>query len=230
MLPTNLFTREILEDLRRRRSLVFKFTLPVVLMLPFALVNMDGAVRASGLPLIVLFLGVLGTSVGLAKLRESKMSDRLAALPVSRRRMIFQHLGANILMDGLEVVLPASIIIYSLGVAGNGLLLVICSLILSLIMANAIGSLLAMISGGSGEVHLYSGIAVLVFASASGLFFRDLPAGMSILTDFMPFASLSAALMQDPIGSVGWQLAGSTLLTSLFLSLVWLFAPRFFRS
>ena len=198
-------------------------------MLPFVLVGMDVSVKASGLPLIVLFLGVLGTSVGLTRLKENKMVERLAALPLSRRRMIFEHLAANVLMDGLQSVIPAALIIYSFGLTGMDLLFVAFALILSIILANAVGSLLAMVSGGSGEVHLYSGMAVLVLAATSGLFFRDLPEGMSTVSGLMPLSLLSGALTGTPMNDVGWHIAGSVILTLTVVVLVWQFAARFFR-
>jgi hypothetical protein len=225
--PDDLLRLELLQDLRRRRSLALKFILPAVLVLPFALLDMPDGLRANGLPLIVLFLGVLGSSVGLARLKESRLSERLATLPIARRRMALEYLGANVAMDGLQVLAPTLIMVVALGTGAILLASVALALMLSLVFANGLGMLISMVAGGSGEVHLYSAVAVLVVAGVAGLFFPEMPEGMGTLANVLPFNYLAQSLLGAE--GLALQAIACSVVTALVVALAIYASPRFFR-
>jgi len=194
MMAHNLFWIELIEDTRRRRSLLLKFAIPIILVLPFTLGQVSSAVRFSGLPLIVLFLGVLGSSVGLSGLKDRGLLERLSALPVSRRRMVGDYLMANVFMDALQMTVPALVLGISFRLDAGAVSLTILGLALCLLFANGVGVLMALAAGGSGEVHLYSAICVLGVAGMSGLFFGHASGSMDMIASSLPFALLKDGL------------------------------------
>jgi|GEM_PF-737676 len=227
MKPDSLFWVELIEDLRRRRSLVLKFVIPVVFVIPFMLPQVPSAVRESGLPLIVLFLGVLGSSVGLSGLRERGMLERLSVLPVPRARMVGEYLAANVSMDALQIAAPALILMLVFKLDSVSAFIAVIGLGLCLLFSNAIGVVMAVAAGSSGEVHLYSAMCVLGIAGLSGLFFQS--DAMSAVSSLMPFG-----LLKDGLSGPGFArldgIVAPLAVTLLIIAAALVWSPRLFRN
>ncbi len=226
--PDSMFWVELIEDLRKRRALVLKFALPIVLVLPFTLDSISFSVRLAGLPLIALFLGVLGSSVGLSNLREHGILERLSALPVPRAKMVGGYLAANVTMDALQIALPAAILGSAFAIPMGSAALVAIALLLCLVLANAVGVLMATVAGGSGEVHLYSAVCVLGLAGVSGLFFT---AGgtMEAIAGALPFRLLKDGLAGTSLEAGAAHILGSLTVTLIVAVVATVWSSRLFE-
>lgn len=223
MRADSLFWIELIEDTRKRRSLALKFILPVILVLPFTLDQVSSTVRHSGLPLIVLFLGILGSSVGLSNLKDRGLLERLSTLPVSHTRMVRDYLLANSVMDALQVVAPSMILLVAFELDAETIALTGIGVALCIIFANGFGVLMAAAAGSSGEVHLYSAVCVLGIAGLSGLFFAHGTGAMDIVAAGLPFGLLKDGLAGSSFGDQAGHLLASGAVTALVLAgaLVW---------
>ncbi len=223
----SVFAREILEDVSKRRSLFLKFLLPIILILPFVLVKMPSAVQGSGLPLIALFLGVLGSAVGIARLRDTKLLERLAILPLSPRRVMLESLAANALMDTLQLLIPTWIVVATIGWNGSGAVIIVFLLLCTVVVSNALGMVVAGLAGGSGEVHLFSSLAVLAVAGGSGLFMQMSDGALAAMT--LSPASLLSRAISTGIDNLGPSLVATITTTVLSVIAVVALARRTVR-
>ncbi len=114
------------------------------------------------------------------------MLQRLSVLPTSPRALVLGYLMANAAMDALQLALLTAIVI-SLG-AGGAAIVLIC-LGAAIVAANALGLIVAVLAGSSGEVHLFAAIAVLGAGGASGLFMPSVPPVLGAVLPFTPLAS-----------------------------------------
>jgi len=227
--PDSLLHIELMEDLRSRRSLVLKLLLPVILVVPLTITSVPEAVRLAGLPLIALFLGVLGASVGLTRLKEQGLTERLGATPVPRARMIRQYLLANAAMDGVQMLVPAIIVIASVNLGLSAVALVAAALALSIFLANALGVLVSAVAGGSGEVHLFSALCVLGVAGISGLFSGEGGSILKVVSEALPFGLVGQGLANTGFGEASVSLLVSFHVTIFTIAGVTRVSGRIFR-
>jgi hypothetical protein len=225
MRPDRLWKKEILEQTRKRRSCVVKFVLPLVLTLPLLLPHVPETVRGDAFTLLLIFIGVFGAAVGLIRARESGMMVRLAMLPVSPVRITGEYLLAHSLFDGLQFLVPLLLITtpwtrnpFTLPLLGFTFLLVILA-------ANAIGGMVAVAAGSSGEGHLLAVLAVLGVVGLSGLF-RGL--GGTDPGLFLPFYYFRAVLLSSAIPVTGVFL--STVAGLALFAGALLISPRLFTA
>ncbi|HOI12428.1 MAG TPA: hypothetical protein PLG75_01140 [Methanoculleus sp.] len=219
MHPDSFFRKEILEDLRNRRGLFMKFALPAALLLPLILVDAPVSLQAAGITVAVIFSGVFGSSIGLVRIRESGMLDRMAVLPVSPRRLTAGYILANALLDGAQIAVPLAAFLLVHPPAAEGVLFAVVSFASAVVAANALGVLVAVAPGSSGEGHLYAVITVMAAIALSGLV-APAPYAQGLL----PFWYLYAALLAAPGAFVL-----SPLLAALLLGAVLAVSPVLFR-
>ncbi len=215
MRPDSLFWKEIIADLRDRRGLFFKFALPAALLLPLILADLPVSMPAAGITVAVVFSGVFGSSIGLVRLRESGMLERMAMLPVSSRRLTAGYLLANALLDGAQVAVPlvAFLLVHPPVAPG-----VAVSFASAVVAANALGVIVAAIPGSSGEGHLYAIVTVMAAIALSGLV-TPAPYAQGLL----PFWYLYAALLATPGASVLSPVLTGVILGSALVISPWLF-------
>ena len=146
---------------------------------------------------MIIFLGIFSSAVGLIQLRESKMLERLAILPISTKKIIIEYLFATICFDIFKLIIPF-IVLIGLNPENFRIIniswLIIC-FISSISVANSFGILVALISGSSGEGHLYAIITVIVLSVISGIFPLILPKVFSFTQIILPFQYLSNSLL-----------------------------------
>jgi len=230
MLPSTLLQKELLEDLRGRKALVMKFLLPLVLLSPLLLERVPPHVRAGGMAVAVLFTGAFGSAVGLVQLRDSKMLERLAALPLSPSRLVSEYLLANALFDGVQLLAPLALIAFSGHPRLAALAWPLACYVMALLAANALGVLVALVSGSSGEVHLYAALTVLLVGGLSGVFTPSMPGLLESLSLLSPFRHLADVLLYA-WGQTSPHLLALPLFSTLALLLVIaLLAPRLFKA
>ncbi len=193
------------------------------------LADVPVSMRAAGLAGAVIFIGVFGSSVGLIRIRESRMLERLAMLPAPPHRFIGEYIFANALLDGVQLLVPVGIfLVVSHALAGSALCILIC-FAAAVVAANALGLLVAIAAGSSGEGHLYAIVTVMAVFIVSGFV---TPAGMAFLAGIgsaLPFgylygAMLGAGTAPDPLTVI---LAPLTALILCGIALA--VSPRLFR-
>jgi hypothetical protein len=162
MLPGRLWQKEILANLRDRRALGMKLLLPLALLSPLMLERVPAHVRSGGLAVAVLFVGTFGSAVGLVRLRESRMLERLAVLPQSSARLLGEYMLAGVLFDGFQMLAPLVAVAILGGLATSRIPGLIACYLVALVTANALGVLAALVASSSGEVHLYAALIVLL--------------------------------------------------------------------
>ncbi|HME54569.1 MAG TPA: ABC transporter permease [Candidatus Lokiarchaeia archaeon] len=194
LLPHNLFHKEVIENIKNRKSIIMKFLVPLVLLSPVAFINMPAYVKSGILAFMILFLGVFGSSVRIVRLREQKITERLAVLPIKPSILIMHYILANSLVDSLQL-LPPMLLIFILGIPGIAAIAWVLMLyVLAVFAANMIGVIIALVAGSSAEVHLYAMIVTLGIAVMSGSFFT-LPGILNFIGLFSPFRSFSDSLL-----------------------------------
>lgn len=169
MLPDCIWKEELLEDLSSRRSLALKFLIPAALLLPVAILpQIPLDIKTIIMGASVLFIGVFGSAIGLLRIRESGMGERLAALPIPPRDMALQYILANSLSDGAQLAVPLAAFVFFSG-AEVALLPLLASFAMMLIAANSIGAIVAAFSGSAAEGHLLSMIALVAVGIPSAM-------------------------------------------------------------
>jgi len=195
MLPSRLWQIEILEDIKNKKALILKFLLPLFFLSPLMTARLPENLKAVFFSLAVLFIGTFGSAVGLVRLRESKMLERLAILPKSRSILVSDYILSNAIFDILQMFAPLAVITLLGGPQPLRVLLVFICYITAILSANALGVLVSLITSSSGEVHLYAILTVLFIGGLSGLFI--LPTHGSLTTAFamLPFRQLADSLI-----------------------------------
>lgn len=193
MMPDNLLRKELMEDFRSRKALALKFLIPALLLLPPILVSaIPPGMKASILPLSLLFVGVFGSSIGLLKTRESGMGERLSSLPVPSYSMVAQYILANAFSDGLQLALPFAAFVF-LTAPPVDMPLLLIAYVSVLVAANSLGALVALLADSAGEGHLYSVLMVMAVGLLSGVFMDGGIIGL--LSALSPLRSLHSALL-----------------------------------
>lgn len=218
MHPDSFWKKEILEDLRNRRGFFLKFVLPAALLLPLILADVPISLQAVGITVAVIFSGVFGSSIGLVRIRSSGMLERMAMLPVSLRRLTAGYILANALLDGAQVAIPLSVFLLVHPPAPEGVIFTAVSFASAVVAANALGTLVAVIPGSSGEGHLYAVVTVMAAIALSGLI-APVPHTQGLL----PFWYLYAALLATPGAFALSPVLAGLLLGSVLVVSPWLF-------
>ncbi len=196
MLPGCLFEKELLEEWKSRKGLVIRLVLPLFVLAP--LVFAPPGPRASGFVIGVLFIGVFGSSIGLARIRESGMLERLIILPIPPSRLLVDYVLANSVADLLQLVVPFLVVLGSGSPDPLQSVVLPIFFVSAVIAANAIGTLIPLASGSSAEVHLASFVAVL---AAFGISTPALPLVYTV-GQFLPFGALSVGFQTVWNGSL----------------------------
>ncbi len=230
MLPNALWQEEIIEECKSRRSLITKLLLPMILVGPLALAWVPPAMRSGGMALAVIFIGIFGSSIGIVGLRDSKMLERLAVLPLHPAVVVSSYILGRSIFMGIQLALPLALIFFagqSRTVSMISISWVILSYVAALVSASALGTVVALISRSSGEVHLYAFLAVIAVAGLSGI----LPGTGSIVLAraISPFWQLSNTLLFSWGASDLYMPAAALISGAVILLIALLISPRLFQ-
>ena len=168
MLPDGFIKKEILEDLKNKKTLAIKMIMPLLLITPLAFSSLDIAMKAGGLMALVIFTGIFGSAVGFVKLKESKMLERIVNLPIPPWKITRDYIISNVIMDSTQMLIPFLLVLYSSTDNFQTAILSALALLSVMLVSNSLGVLVAFLSKSSGEVHLYSIIAVMLMVILSG--------------------------------------------------------------
>ncbi|MFX1339072.1 MAG: ABC transporter permease [Promethearchaeota archaeon] len=197
MKPNNFFQKELISFFKNKKALIIKFLLPFIFLLPVLVANISMSIKVEIFIVMIIFLGIFSSAVGLIQLRENKMLERLAILPISTKKIIIEYLFATICFDIFKLIIPFIILIglNSENFSINYICWLIICFISSIGVANSFGILVALISGSSGEGHLYAIITVISLCVISGIFPLILPKFLSFVQIILPFHYLSNSLL-----------------------------------
>ncbi|MGA9097876.1 MAG: hypothetical protein WB392_02990 [Methanotrichaceae archaeon] len=230
MLPNALWQEAIIEECKSRRSLATKLLLPLILVGPLALAWVPPAMRSGGMALAVIFIGIFGSSIGIVGLRDSKMLERLAVLPLHPAVVVSNYIMGRSVFMGIQLALPLALILLvgqSRPISMISLSLVILCYIAALVSASAVGTVVALIARSSGEVHLYAFLTVIAVAGLSGIFPGTELIGFVI--KISPFWQLSNTLLFSWGASELYTPAMALISGAIILLAALLLSPRLFR-
>jgi hypothetical protein len=230
MKPDSFWKLELLENTGKKLSLLLKFLIPLILVIPIGVPSIPLAIKAGGFTLALAFVGIFGTAVGLSRLREQHLIGRLSLLPQSPKSMAFQYLGINALFDGLQFLVPLLFFVIIISPPAGIIPIVgacYCSVI---IVSNAIGVLISGLARSSGEGHLIAILAILGITGFSGIFTPGGSSSEAGYTRLLPFGDLSSVLQGGTMGAGGdIPLLGAVLSAVIFLLIVTLLAGLILR-
>ena len=225
--PHRFWQKELLEASRGRRAVALKFLLPLILLAPLALGTVPASVKAIGFAVAVLFIGVFGSSVRLIHLRDSRMLERMAVLPVPPHALAGEYILASAFLDGVQLLVPLVLLIATGGYSISSATMILLAYPAALIGANALGVFVAALSASAAEGHLFAVLSVIGAAGLSGAIPGTEASWSSWLLPFGPFAAtLRASVGATSLTAVpiAWLSAGAVL------GLVLAVSARLFRS
>jgi hypothetical protein len=195
MLPDALWQEELLDEYKSRRSLITKMLLPLILVGPLSLGFVPPAVRSGGTAMVVIFMGIFGSSIGITGWKDSKMIERLALLPVRPAAIVSDYILARSLFVGVQLALPMVLILYAGRSGSISAPWIMLCFIAALVSASAMGVLVSLAARSSGEVHLYAFLAVIIVAGISGIFPGT--GSMEWASQISPFWQLSNTMLSS---------------------------------
>ncbi len=168
--PGQLWQRELLVVLRSPRVFAIKLATPLLLGLPLLVAHAPAFWVATLLTTLVAMTGGVGAAMALVRARASGYFERLAVVPRSSARILFEWVGAAVLVDVIQFV-PLWLAIV---VIGNGTVAELFALLLAvaaaLIFTNVLGSLLSLLAGGPGDVLVTTVVVLAPLLYFAGLF------------------------------------------------------------
>ncbi|MFX1574889.1 MAG: hypothetical protein ACFFB0_19300 [Promethearchaeota archaeon] len=230
MYPNNFWQIEFIEILNNKKNLIIKLILPLILTFPLIIPGMALNVKSSFFTLIIIFISTFGSAVRLIQLKENKIIEKLAVLPIKSYRLIFDYLFASVLIDCIKLSIPLILLlIFNLNTFQIlALFWVVINFIISIIFANCLGIIVAILASSSGEVHLYSIITVLGISVISGIFFIPLPYFLNIIPLLMPFYYFLNSLKSFWEGTLGFSIF-PLIIVIIITFIIFLISSRLFR-
>ncbi len=199
MIPANLFQLEVLSVVANRRALVMRLLLPVVMSMPFVLTAMPVRVKTAGLVMLLLFLTFFGAAVTMVRRESEGHRTKLSLLPIPGWLVQVDFVLSGAVIDILQIggVIVLFLLLNAKAPVSGSLIFVLAGMfVVSVIVLNFLGMLLAGAVKNNVEVHLIGALTVGVIALVSGLF--PVPAGIAQViaagSGWNPIAQLAAIL------------------------------------
>ena len=230
MNPNNLLSKEFIEFFKNKKTMIIKLLLPLILSIPLMIPGMPLSIKAGLFAMIIIFISTFGSSVSLIQLKDNKLIERLAVLPTSEYEFIYEYIASNSLIDAIKLGIPLFLFLIFNMTTLNALNVfwILVNFIISIIFANSLGVIVALIAKSSGEGHLFSIIMVLVVSVISGIFFVNLSPLLNFLQFLTPFSSLSNSIIDYWNGIL--QMSIIPLIPFLLmLVLIYFISSRLFR-
>lgn len=238
MIKVNFFTKEMIEAVRKPRSLVLKLIFPSLVGMPMIFSSAPRTVVAGVIVMLALMIGVFGAGVGLTKDRTDGIMQRTLITPVKSVNVVLSHLAAGIFVELLQLS-PLIIALLVMNLKAHADISSIAMLIaitgLTVVSANALGLFASAFASSSGEIHLYSVLIIFPIIGISGIFQTQSSSNLvlakvsliSPLTYF--YQGLLRVLGQSSAMDYSQLYAGSTAVMVVFLAIACMFSNRILR-
>lgn len=193
--PDTYWKKDVTLFFSKRFALLIKFVYPLALIVPVAASDIPAQYAAAIIGIVAIMAGTFGAGESLTIDLNNGILARLALTPLSPRRIVFEVLAVNAVLDFLQL-LPALLIVYALHPAPViWLLAATFGVFATLVAANGIGIFIANFTTSPADVLLYATAILFPLIYLSGFFRNQNPTGMkAILRDFVPFAYMNDAL------------------------------------
>jgi ABC-2 type transport system permease protein len=173
VMTINFFTKEMIEALRKPRSMVLKLIFPSLIVIPLIASDAPCSVAAGVIVMLTLMIGVFGAGVGLTKDRTDGIMQRTLITPVRSTNVILSHLAAGVFVEILQLS-PVIIALFVMNAKSHADITAIAMLVaitgLTVVSANALGFFASAFASSSGEIHLYSVLIIFPIIGISGVF------------------------------------------------------------
>src|ERR687896_473233 len=194
-LPDAYWKMDVALFFGRKFALGLKFLYPLALIIPVAASGIPGQYAAAVIGLVAIMAGTFGAGETLTSDLNDGILARVALTPLSPRKLIFQILAVNAVLDFIQLT-PALLIVYVLNPAPPAWVLAATfSIFATLVAANSIGVFIANFTSSPADVLLYATAILFPLIYVSGFFRNQNPDGVfAFLRDFVPFAYANDAL------------------------------------
>ena len=194
-LPDAYWKKDVALFFGKRFALVLKFLYPLALIVPVAASGIPGQYAAAVIGIVAIMAGTFGAGETLTSDLNDGILARVALTPLSPRKLVFQILAVNAVLDFIQLS-PALLIVYVLNPAPPvWVLAATFSVLATLVAANSIGVFIANFTSSPADVLLYATAILFPLIYVSGFFRNQNPDGVLVfLRDFVPFAYMNDAL------------------------------------
>lgn len=235
MMTVNFFSKEIIEAVRKPRSMVLKLIFPSLFAIPLIASSAPRSVVAGVIVMLTLMIGVFGAGVGITKDRTDGIMQRTLITPVRSTKIILSHLAAGVFIEILQLS-PVIIMLFVMNLKGHADITAIAMLVaitgLTVVSANALGFFASAFASSSGEIHLYSVLIIFPIIGISGVFQAQSSSGSALakvslispLTYF--YQGLMRVLGQSSAMGYTQLLIGAVVVMVVILATVCVFSNR----
>src|SRR5215203_2636744 len=193
--PDTYWKKDAILFFSRRFALLIKILYPVALIVPVAASDIPAQYAAAVVGIVAIMAGTFGAGESLTADLNDGILMRVALTPLSPRRIVFEILVVNTVLDFIQL-LPALLILYTLNPAPLiWVLAATFGLFATLVTANCIGIFIANFTSSPADVLLYAAAILFPLIYLSGFFRNQHPTGiLQTLRGFIPFAYTDDAL------------------------------------
>ena len=204
--PDTYWKKDVVLFFSKRFALLIKMLYPVVLIVPVAASDIPAQYAAAVVGIVAVMAGTFGAGESLTADLNDGILLRLALTPLSPRRVVFEILAVNAVLDFIQL-LPALLLVYVFHpVPLVWVFAATIGVFATLVTANCIGIFIANFTSSPADVLLYATAILAPLIYVSGFFRNQNPEGLlAILRDFVPFAHMNDALKEVfglPTGAV----------------------------
>ena len=193
--PDAYWKKDVALFFGKRFALLIKMLYPLAIIVPVAASNIPAEYAAAVIGIVAVMAGTFGAGESLTIDLNDGILVRVALTPTSPRRIVFEVLAVNAVLDFVQL-LPALVIVYVLHpVSMMWVLAATFAVFATLVTANAIGIFIANFTSSPADVLLYATAILFPLIYISGFFRNRHPEGiLAFLRNFVPFAYMNDAL------------------------------------
>ncbi len=193
--PDTYWKKDLVLFFSRRLALLIKMLYPIALIVPVAASDIPAQYTAAVVGIVTIMAGTFGAGESLTADLNDGILVRLALTPLSPRRIVFEILAVNAVLDFIQL-LPALLLVYVLHPAPLiWVLAATFGIFATLVTANCIGIFIANFTSSPADVLLYATAILAPLIYVSGFFRNQNPSGLlALLRDFVPFSYMNDAL------------------------------------
>jgi ABC-2 type transport system permease protein len=193
--PDAYWKKDVALFFGKRFALLIKMLYPMAIIIPVAASNIPAEYAAAVIGIVAVMAGTFGAGESLTIDLNDGILMRVALTPVSPRRIVFEVLAVNALLDFVQLF-PALVAVYVLHPAPLiWVLAATFGVFATLVTANAIGIFIANFTSSPADVLLYATAILFPLIYISGFFRNQNPEGiLAFLRNFVPFAYMNDAL------------------------------------